>query len=622
MQAANLPRKVILLALCLLCHCLAHAQTTLIQSEQRKLPTIKDSAAYVNCLNRIGLLYHMKSPDSCFSYGFRAKAMANRLHYINGEADADNNIAIALYLKGLYRESLALFGKISPVFRRQADTVELTNVFLNMSTVYMEIKDPVKAVAFCRNAIYTGKNMHRDSCMSVVYANYCIVNQRLSEDSAQFYLAKSKQIATRYHDQRMLIVLQQLTGLRLLGKGLKEQALPYIKQSLQETAANGMEYLELNSLGMYASYYSDKPDSILAYYNRIYQLADTKGYDYLRVKILNVLVYYYGAAGHKEKQAAASQLLITALNAENENMKKFIGDYVKYNDLENDNLRLALIGKSDRIKIGSLIVVCIVVSLLILMVYRLYRASRKQEQRQVQLNTRIQETNLALQQADEFKNRLVSILAHDFRTPLISTIGIARLMKESHDFGKADVEKFYDDIENEVQTMLRSFDTILQWIRQQLTGYQYQPEELDLHHLFTESAGLYTRMLETKSVIITNFIPADTTIMSDKEMLQFINRNLLSNAIRFSPDFGIITIRAVQMGNELVVSVEDEGPGMTPDTIDKLFLVSNQPGRSTQHGAGIALSMCRDFIQKLGGRIWAENRAGKGAVFFYAIPFN
>jgi hypothetical protein len=300
MQALTSLRRVILLAICLLCHCLAQAQTTLIQNEERKLSIIKDSIAYVNCLNRIGLLYHMKSPDSCFSYGLRAKAMANRLHYSRGDADADNNIAISLYLKGLYRESLALFGKISPVFKRQGDTVGLVNVFLNMSTVYLEIKDSIRALAFCRKAIYTGKNLSRDSCMSVVYANYAIINQSLSDDSAQYYLAKSKQIATRYNDRRMLIVVEQLTGLRLLNKGLKEQALPFIKQTVQQTSANGMEYLQLNSLGMYASYYADKPDSVLAYYNRIYNLVDTKGYDYLKVKILKVLVYYNGIAGHAD----------------------------------------------------------------------------------------------------------------------------------------------------------------------------------------------------------------------------------------------------------------------------------------------------------------------------------
>jgi signal transduction histidine kinase len=614
MQVPKLPLNFILFIWLCAVQFSAQGQSALIKREQHRLLLIRDSITYVNTLNRIGMLYHQKNPDSCFYYGFKAKAMATRLGYPKGEMDADHNIAVALYLKGLYSESLALYSKIIPAYRQQADTMDIATVLMDMSTVYLQIKDTVKAVSFCRRAIYTGKNSSRDSTMSMVYANYCIVNPALAEDSVRYYVEKSTKIATRYKDIRMLIVLQQLNARRLLAQGHKPEALLAIQQSLLAAQSAGMEYLEIGGLDLYATYYADKPDSVLAYYNRIYTLADTKGYIYLKVKVLSVILYYTDLAGNKDQQIRVHRLLEAAMAAENENTRKFIGDYVKYNAIQNDNQSLVRKDKGDKLKIGLLISVCVVVILLILIIYRFYRHA-------LRLNGQIQAQNQTLQQADEFKNRLISILAHDFRTPLISTIGIARLMKDNLGLDVGAMEKFCGDIENDAQDMLGSFDTILQWIKQQLSGYQYQPEGLDLHQLFLESAAVHSRLLEAKKLIITNLIPENTAVTSDKEMLQFVNRNLLSNAIRFSPEYGSIKVNAIPSGDELIVSIEDSGPGMSADALSKLFSVSGNFGLSTQDGAGIALSMCRDFIQKLGGRIWAENKATKGAIFYYAIPY-
>src|ERR1700749_277680 len=116
-QQMRLPKTIrYLVPILMVCFCLSYAngQYKLIQAEQRKLPYIKDSITLVNHLNRIGMLYHLKNPDSCFYYGMKAKAIAIRLHYSKGKTHSDNVIASALYLKGLFSESLELFSKTLP----------------------------------------------------------------------------------------------------------------------------------------------------------------------------------------------------------------------------------------------------------------------------------------------------------------------------------------------------------------------------------------------------------------------------------------------------------------------------------------------------------------------------
>lgn len=597
-----------------------YGQTALIRQEQRSLPLLRDSIVYVNSLNRIGMLFHMKNPDSCFGYGFKAKAMASRIQYPKGMADADNNIAISLSLRGLYSQSLALFSKLLPVYTKMGDTANVVQMMMNISSVYAALSDKAKANAFCRKAITTGKNISQDSIMGLVYANYLEINPDLPDDSVVYYLNKSHQIALRYKDQRMLIAIPQLKAAWLISKGHKEEALPIIMQSMAAAKDAGLESEQISSLDLFAKYYANQPDSAFTYYTRLYKLVEAKEYTYLKVSVLKNLFHYSGLAGDKDKQISISRLLTTALSEENESIKKFIGDYVQYSNIQNDNNLLLRRNQISEKKIGLLLLICILVSFFIIIIYRLYQLSRKHEREQKQLNTQINTQNKSLQQADEFKNKLISILAHDFRTPLISTIAIAGMMKENQDFSKEEMEKFYGAIEKDAQAMLQSFDTILQWIKQQLSGYQYKAESLPMHDLVQEAAAIYNHLLASKGIILENQVMKSISIFSDREMLQFVNRNLLSNAIKHSPAGGHIAIKAEKTDQELIISVEDQGPGMNQDTIDHLFSVSGRFGNSTEHGAGIALSMCRDFLQKLGGRIWAENKTDRGAVFFYAIP--
>src|ERR1700761_2853517 len=161
-----------ILLLCL-CHTYVKGQSALIQQQQSKLPLIKDSIILVNSLNRIGMLYHLKNPDSCFYYGMKAKAIAIRLHYRRGETSADNVIASALYLKGLFTESLELFSKTLPACRQLLDTENTAMVLMNMSTVYLGLGDTLHAKMFCRKAIQTGRQLKKDSILSILYSNYC-----------------------------------------------------------------------------------------------------------------------------------------------------------------------------------------------------------------------------------------------------------------------------------------------------------------------------------------------------------------------------------------------------------------------------------------------------------------
>lgn len=563
------------------------------------------------------MLYHMKDIDSSLYFGMMAKELANKIQYPKGKADADNVIASVLYIRGMYQESLQLYARALSDYKEQKDTPNVSQVTMNMGNVYLSLGDAEKGLELFRQVIRTGR---RDSIMSLAYANYCMSNPSLSDDSVQYYINKTREIADIYKDHRVLIAVKELEVDLLLKKGRRMDALKLLDTTLSDARRYELDDQEIYLLSSFTRFYKNQPDSALHYAWRSYQLAKKKEYVLELIPILKDILSYTQLSGNKDRIISVQKLLENAMAEENEKLKKFVGDYIKYNTLQSDNAVLSIINKNSKAKILLLIAICVVGAFLLLFIYRLYQISRKHHRELEQLNLKILEQNKSLQVNDEFKNKLFSILAHDFRTPLIDTISIASLMKDNPGFTKEEMEAFYGNIEKQASGMLESFDTILQWIKQQLSGYRYKPETLVLYDLFSESADIVKQQLDAKKVTVSNQIPVHITATSDKEMLQFVNRNLLSNAIKFSPKGGTIVISCTQDSNSITVSVADQGQGIDELTMSKLFSVSSNFGSSTQHGAGIALSMCKDFIQKLHGRIWAKNAEPKGAVFMYAIP--
>lgn len=324
-------------------------------------------------------------------------------------------------------------------------------------------------------------------------------------------------------------------------------------------------------------------------------------------------------SGNEKKELETARQLVAAVKMQQHQTELFLHDYLHFDDLQQENKLLENNSKTDNKRILLLGIFSAISILFIVTMVWLYRKTRKVSRKKSALNRAIKKKNEKLEQNDYFKNRLVSILAHDFRSPLISTISVVEILSAHPDLSTEEMDIFYARIKKDVSKILDRFDLTLQWIRQQLKGYELQLVDLYPRLLFDEVAQNFTTQIREKQILFVNNISPGSLIVSDKEMLQFINRNLLSNAIKHSPAGGKITVSIIQQNNKWIIDVSDEGKGLDEKSFQNLFSVGDYTG-STKEGAGIALSMCQDFITKLGGDIKAANNPNGGAVFSYSLP--
>ena len=236
----------------------------------------------------------------------------------------------------------------------------------------------------------------------------------------------------------------------------------------------------------------------------------------------------------------------------------------------------------------------------------------------------LKESEARLAELNATKDRLFSIIGHDLRTPFNSIIGFSDLLLnqiQKKDY--AGIERYARIIRDSSHRAMDLLTNLLEWSRAQSGKIEFNPEYVELVTVIDEIFALLNDSAQQKSITISRNLPNHLPVLADKDMVHTILRNLVSNGIKFSNSGGNIIINAEQLDDQLTVSVADDGVGISEEVLDKLFQIEKSHstmGTLKEKGTGLGLLLCKDFVEKHGGRIWAESIEGKGTVFYFTIP--
>ena len=223
------------------------------------------------------------------------------------------------------------------------------------------------------------------------------------------------------------------------------------------------------------------------------------------------------------------------------------------------------------------------------------------------------------------KNKFFSIIAHDLRSPLNGFIGLTQIMAEElSSLTMEEVQEIAVSMKNSATNLFRLLENLLHWSRIQQGLMPFDPEVLSLHPVIDESVEILWESAKSKEIEIVHDIPAHSEVFADLNLLQTVIRNLVSNAIKFTPKGGKINISAMNThDNKVQISIIDSGIGISPKLVDQLFSLDVKTGRKGTDGelsTGLGLLLCKEFIELHGGKIWVESIEGKGSTFSFTIP--
>lgn len=222
------------------------------------------------------------------------------------------------------------------------------------------------------------------------------------------------------------------------------------------------------------------------------------------------------------------------------------------------------------------------------------------------------------------KDKFFSIIAHDLKSPFNSIIGFSSLLsRQVNERDYEGIKKYATIIQESSQQALDLLVNLLEWSRSQTGKMVFTPEDVDVAFLISQSVGILIGAAQQKQIAVHKQMPANLVVRADNAMVNTILRNLISNAIKFTNPGGSIVISAERKAEELLISVADNGVGINQVSIDKLFRIEetySTLGTQKEKGSGLGLLLCKEFVEKHGGRIWVESEVGKGSTFWFTIP--
>jgi PAS domain S-box-containing protein len=244
--------------------------------------------------------------------------------------------------------------------------------------------------------------------------------------------------------------------------------------------------------------------------------------------------------------------------------------------------------------------------------------TRKQAEDDVELK------NKQLIKLNAEKDKFFSIIAHDLRDPLSGFFVLADLMANNlKSLSMEEIHELSMNMRDSVIHISRLINNLFQWARVQQGSMPFSPEVMNLVGEVKECISTAIGSAKNKDIEINSDIPADLKVFADKNLLQTVIRNIVSNAIKFTPKGGIIHLSAKATPNRYIeISIRDTGIGMPKEMINNLFRIDvkiNREGTEGEPTTGLGLLVCKEFIEMHGGKIWVDSEEGKGSTFYFQI---
>jgi len=254
----------------------------------------------------------------------------------------------------------------------------------------------------------------------------------------------------------------------------------------------------------------------------------------------------------------------------------------------------------------------------------LHRRNAEVEQQRQEIAQKAQLLELQtsrLTELNQLKNKLFSVIAHDLKTPMYALRNLFNNMHTS-ELPAEELKVFLPGIVSEMNYTTNLMENLLLWAKSQMQNSPVQPEMVDIEYMISNVLMLLHWQASNKQIHLESQVNEPVFCYADKEMVKLVLRNLLSNAIKFTPEKGHVLVGAKESTGAIEIFVQDDGVGISPERQQQIFadMFYTTKGTNEETGTGLGLKLCKDFLEKNGGRIAVQSQPGKGSIFTVTLP--
>ncbi len=561
--------------------------------------TNKDSTQWANAQYRLGMVYSVtynyedarKHTQKAMEYFDRNGMLAPLANACINLGFITNELKLPDKAFNYYSRALKILTKI--MRQQQLDASYLNLGVLGRNISRMEkLRENFEETQSLSNKL-------NSSSLSQVYSALSVLCMKKNDiTNAERYAYTGLEIAVKNNDLSSIANGQILLGKVYFLKGMRPEA-----YRLTEKGLNNAKQIRNRPLTMEAyselariSMSLNQPALAYKFLDSYIQLKDSLSAEQMAVQFAGVGRRFEITDNSNDPSVLLKQNLDQSLNIRN-----------------NFKLKIALM-----VAIGVIII-------LLFFFFRRYSSKSRVADELQEKNKVIEDQKTHLEELIQTKDRFLSIIAHDLKNPFNSLLGFADLAYNDFDEISDNEKKSYlNVIRQSGQHIYALLDNLLSWSRAQSGRIDFYPEPVSLTETIENAVELVRSSADNKQIALFSDFSRDVIVKADKNMLSTILRNLLTNAIKFTPNGGSVTVSSRVNSRKVTVSVSDTGIGMTPEELDRLFKLDGglkNSGTANETGTGLGLILCQEFMSLHKSKIIAESTPGKGSTFSFSLDF-
>ncbi len=617
------------------------AQNNIVDSLQALLVLHpKEDTIKVNLLNEIAYKIYYVNIDKTLIYAEEAKELAEKLNFKNGKAESLRLIGIYHDLKAHYSKALESYQKALEINREIGNKKGISYCLNNIGIVYWYKDNHSLALEFFQKSLKINDEIGDKDGISRCLNNIGEIHMKLGNNSQAIdYFHKSLEVKVEIGNRLGYSVCLNNIGEIYLRQENYSVALQNFQESLKIRKHFGDNYgicLSYRSIGkiyLITCNFSKALDFTLK------SLKIANKLELLEIqKDLHEQLSKIYATTKSYKKAYENYILYKELNDSifNEDYLKKISSLeyqykfekekqvIELKQQKKDAVYTAEV-KRQKIVSRSFIVGFILMLVIVALIFRILMVKRKSHKILSKQKEKIDKDNIQLKELNATKDKFFSIIAHDLRGPLGNLKNFGEIIWLSHD--DFDDEKRKELLELLTQGAKETYnllDNLLKWARSNVGGLVCKPAQISVNDIVNENFKILHRNAVTKKISLNNKLDENTVLFADYDMINTVIRNLISNAVKFTPTGGNIDIISRKTNdNRIEIGVSDSGIGMNKELISGLFkieTVHTTLGTNKERGSGLGLKLCKEFIEKHKGNIWVESEEGKGSIFWINFP--
>ncbi|MDP9076350.1 MAG: HAMP domain-containing histidine kinase [Bacteroidota bacterium] len=575
------------------------------------------------------LYYTIGQPDSVLRNREKLAAESDTLKDMPLKMRALGVLAGMYFNADQFEKALKMYFQILKYTKEKKDSLSMGTAMINISLVYEKFADYKTAETYLLQGIPLIKSDPRNSMIS--YKNLGIFyNDTKQYNKALGAFQKSVDLAKQYKDtvnmqDTYLPMITSFTALKQFDKAKQYLTSSMVYYNKAKNDVNLLHILmELGAMEVNGFNYQ----KAIAYYEKALVIQRKTGHLDYEYNAYAALADAAAKAGMYQK-AYQYQLKYDKIKDSLAivNTKKTVADLeIKYQTGQKEQ-KILLLNQQARLKDVELksqqrqwwFLVAAVCFLLVIafLLYRSYSLKKNSNELLEEKNRALNELNNQLNEANSSKTKLFSILSHDLRAPVGSLFQFLSIQKNHA--GKLNTdqqEKHNTRIINSAENLMESMEDLLIWSKSQMESFSITPTGVTAHELIDYAIKIHRDFAEEKQITLSYDNKEDVFLMTDVNFLKIILRNIVSNAIKFTPKGGSIKVTAKARETIVEFRVSDNGPGITKEQIDNIFEWNSIRSDSS----GLGLKLAKEFIDRLKGSIAVESELNEGTTFIVLVP--